>query len=177
MDILERLSPAERAQLEKTPVLIALLVGMADGKIDREEKTWADKITRARTYSKPAALQPFYVRVADGFWERLLAEEKAMPTDAATRNSLIVKELEKINPILAKLDPTIAAGFFRSFRSLAEEVAKASGGFLRFGAVSSEEAKWVELPMLKPIFSTDLEDEIEADFRAEDAEKEAEKGW
>jgi hypothetical protein len=34
---------------------------------------------------------------------------------------------------------------------LAEETAKASGGFLRIGAIAPEEEVWMSLPMLTPI--------------------------
>jgi hypothetical protein len=59
--------------------------------------------------------------------------------------------LEKLNPILAKLDAEVAYLLYHGLLSLAKEVAKASGGFLRIGAVSAAEYVLVELPMLTPI--------------------------
>lgn len=167
----EQLTAHEMAVLKSAPSLVALLVGGADGELDREEKIWASKITHARTYSKPEALQDFYEPIAATFFSDLKRHQAAMPTDAGLRNALISSKLSELNPILAKLENRLAAGYYRSLKSLAEEVAKASGGFLRIGAVSVEEHQWVSLPMILPVESAALQAELEADFKKEDAEK------
>ncbi len=169
------LTEPENQLLAESPALIAVLIGAADNRLDREEKTWAEKLIAARAYSKPESLQPFYKSVSVGFWDRMQALLDKMPTDSAERNSLISNKLEGLNPILAKLDNFTGAALYRSFKMLAEEVAKSSGGFLRIGAVSEAEAKWIGLPMLSPIFSEELKTDLNAEWRAVDEENEAEK--
>lgn len=167
----DHLSDPEFAALKAAPALVALLIGAADGELDREEMTWASKITHVRTYSKPVALQAFYERVSANFEYEVKRLQSSLPTDATERNSLISNKLSELNLILAKLEKPLAAGFYRSLKSLAGEVAKASGGFLRIGAVSLAEHKWVGLPMISPIESAVLQAELEADFKKEDEQK------
>ena len=64
---------------------------------------------------------------------------------------LISDKLAKLNKILASLDNATAYALYKSFITFAEHIAKASGGFLRFGSISSQEKKWISLPMLNPI--------------------------
>ncbi len=166
------LSPAENQVLADAPALIAVLIGAADGNFDREEKTWAEKLISARAYAKPESLQPFYKAVAVGFWEKMQSLLAELPTETTQRNALISNQLELLNPILGKMGAFAGAAIYRSFKMLAEEVAKSSGGFLRIGAVSAAEHQWVGLPMLAPVFSEDLNSELGAEWRAEDAERE-----
>jgi hydrogenase maturation protein HypF len=69
----------------------------------------------------------------------------------AAREAALESKLQQVNPLLAKLDQELAAALYKSFRTLAQETAKASGGFLRIGAVGSAESRWIELPMITPI--------------------------
>ncbi|MBX2889593.1 MAG: hypothetical protein KF734_01575 [Saprospiraceae bacterium] len=137
--------------LVEAPALITVLVGMADGHLDGEERTWSERLLRSRTYNNPLELNEFYRVVVEGFWARVQSEITHLPTDAEVRNREIEKRLARLNPILAKLDIELAADLYKGFVGLAHETAKASGGFLRIGAISPEEKKWVGLPMLTPI--------------------------
>ncbi len=167
------LTDTENQLLKEAPALIAVLIGAADGRLDREERTWAEKLVEARAYARPESLQDFYKAVAVGFWERMQSLLESLPGDAGERNSLISNKLAALNPIMAKLEPFDGAAIYRSFKMLAEEVAKASGGFLRIGAVSAAEHQWVGLPMLTPIFSEALKTSLGSEWRAEDEAKDA----
>jgi hypothetical protein len=74
-----------------------------------------------------------------------------LPAEVEARNAEISERLSHLNLILAKLDPALAAAIYKGFVGLAQETAKASGGFLRIGAVAEMEEKWVNLPMLTPV--------------------------
>jgi hypothetical protein len=89
--------------------------------------------------------------VSEIFWVKLNGLMNEFPEAPAERNPLIAERLTKLNPILAKLDAEIAYDLYHGFVKLAEETAKASGGFLRIGAISPEEEVWMSLPMLTPI--------------------------
>lgn len=145
------LSKSEIDALVEAPVLITLLIGMADGELDTEERTWSERLLRSRTYNKPKELNEFYRVVVEGFWARMQSEITHLPQDMETRSRELSDRLSKLNPILAKLDIELAADLYTGFIGLAEETAKASGGFLRLGAISKEESKWMELPMLTPV--------------------------
>lgn len=130
---------------------VVILIAGADGKIDQEEKEWADKITHIRTYSGPEVLREFYAQI-DGYFEKHLQDKiNKLSQEVEARNVTLATRLRNINPILAKLPQEVAASYYESLTSLAKHVARASGGFLRIWAISSKEAAWVELPMITPI--------------------------
>jgi hypothetical protein len=112
-------------------------------------------------------LNEYYAVVAHDFWGKLDTVLSTYPDDIDLRNSQIAEKLKDLNPILAKLDDPLGADLYQSYIGLAKETAKASGGFLRIGAISAAEAVWIDLPMLTPIIGTkktiDWEDEQEKD--------------
>ncbi|MCB0544268.1 MAG: hypothetical protein KDC70_12160 [Saprospiraceae bacterium] len=164
----QSLSHEEIDALVGAPALITILVGAADGEIDREERKWTERLLRTRTYNRPKELNEFYRVVVSDFWAKVQSEMDRLPTDVDARNSALSDRLEKLNPILAKLDVDLAADLYTGFVGLAEETAKASGGFLRIGSISAVESKWVKLPMLTPIeHHREVEDE-DQDFDGSD---------
>ena len=151
----QNLTAAEIDALVETPVLITALVGAADGQIDREERNWTERLMRARTYSQPHLVNDYYRVASEDFLNKLDKVIAALPADAAIRNAEIASRLGAVNPILGKLEEHLAAALYKSFVVLAQETAKASGGFLRIGAVSAAEHQWLTLPMLTPILVPD----------------------
>lgn len=147
----ESLSAEELALLEDAPALITILVGGADGELDREERTWSERLIRSRTYNKPSELNEFYMHVAEQFWAKMNSFMNELPQSVAERSAILEDRLKKVNPILAKLSPEIAYQLYKGSLALAQETAKSSGGFLRIGAVNNMEKNWMELPMIKPI--------------------------
>ena len=158
----QNLEPEEIDVLLEAPVLITILVGAADGELDREERTWSERLLHARTYNNPKELNGFYRAVVDNFEGKLQREMTHLPKDAAARNEALTPRLERLNGVLAKLDLELAADLYKGFIGLAEETAKASGGFLRIGGIGAEESKWIKLPMLTPIVSAKKNGENEA---------------
>lgn len=145
------ISKEEYEKLQEAIFDVTILIAGADGQIDQEEKEWADKITHTRTFAGPEILRDFYSQI-DGYFETHLDERiKGLPTDIEVRNTELATSLRNLNPILAKLPQEVGATYYESLTSLAKHVAKASGGFMRIWAISSEEAAWVELPMITPI--------------------------
>ena len=147
----DNLDATELQALLEAPAKIMLLIAGADGEIDQEERYWSNRILKARTYTKPVELNAFYEKVSASFLAKTEEFLKFYPHDPELRNEMLAKELETLNPILAKIDTFLAAKLYKGFIALALETAQASGGFLRFGATSALEKKWVELPMLHEI--------------------------
>lgn len=164
----DHLHSSELDRLLEAPVLVTILVGAADGVLDREERTWSDRLMQARTYNKPRHLNEFYAVVAHGFLDKVDQRMAQLPNGVDARNALIAEELSKINSILAKVDMPLSADLYKSFLGLAKETAKASGGFLRIGAISAEEARWINLPMITPVAGVQKYEKWEDD----EAEKE-----
>lgn len=139
-----------QALVDAVPLVTVLIAG-ADGNIDSEEKEWAAKMTEIRSYAHPESLHGYYQEVGKQYSEKLDHYIKTFPTDVDTRTNQISATLAELNPILQKLDINLAFSLYKSLTSFAKHVAKASGGFLRFGSISSEEAKLIDLPMITPI--------------------------
>ena len=148
---LNMLSSAEIAQLKDAYAYITVLIAGADGKIDPNELSWAEKITQIRTFAGDERLKNFHVEVNEvlsGRIKQLIAE---LPSDVKSRNAAISEKLAALNPILASLDPSLGYYLYKGFVTFAERIAKSSGGFLSFFTIGPEEKKWVSLPMLNAI--------------------------
>jgi len=162
------LNDTEQKLLKNAIPLITALIAGADGNIDSEEKEWAAKIMKIRGYQHPPALEGYYTLVGAEFAARLDELISTLPTGTEERNKMISDELAQLNDIFPKMNPLFAAHFYQSFVTFAEHVAKASGGFLGFGAISREEGKFVELPMLNKVeMPEDAEEETFGDKETE----------
>ena len=158
INIFENLSQEQYNELKSSLPLITILIAGADGDIDAQELNWAEKLTHIRSYAQPDLLNHFYEDVEKGFHEELESLIQSMPSDIDTRQDQISKRLAGLNKIFALLPNEVAYGLYESLTSFAEHIAKASGGFLRFGSVSHEEKEWIDLPMITPII---LEEPLE----------------
>ena len=141
----------EWQQLLDAPVQIAVLIGAADGELDREELRWADKMMENRSFAGVKMLRPYYDTANDGFYDRMKSTLADLPQDTAERNERLSEQLAQLNAIFSKLEPVLAGQLYKSYLGLAEETARASGGFLRIGAVSAAEHRWVKLPMITAV--------------------------
>lgn len=147
-DIFKSLLPEEYSLLKDAIPLITILVAGADGKIDSDERSWAEKVTNIRSYSLPEEYRGYYVEVGQNFsthLDKLVAE---LPTDVADRQIEITRRMSPLNDILGKLETKVSAAIYDEWLSFAKHVARASGGFLKFWSISQEEKKWIKLPML-----------------------------
>jgi hypothetical protein len=147
----ENLSQEDLVALENAVPQIAVLIAGADGKIDVKEEIWAEKVTAIRGFAGDKWLNDFYDEVHANFAIRFRDLIKHLPTETAKRQEALSTELEKINPILAKLEAETAFKLYKSFKSYADQVAHASGGILGFHSVSHDEEVWLGLPMITPI--------------------------
>lgn len=158
-NVYRSLTNEEYQQIVDAVPLIAILIGGCDNNFDDQEKEWAKKIVHIRTFAHDIDLKPIYQDLDPVFETKLAEFLHQLPDNPAERNKAITKTLSKLNFILPKLKITIAARIYEGYLDFAEQVAKASGGFLRMLAVSAEENEWIGLPMLDPIFSMDEEEE------------------
>ncbi len=139
--------------------LIAILIAGADNDIDLNEKRWAEKIIKIRSYSNHFDLKPYYKDVDEQFkelFDKLLLE---LPKNADARSREISKKLAAVNGVFAKISMRTANQLYTSYIAYAEQIARASGGILKMLTVSKEESMWVGLPMIDPIFFDEIDEE------------------
>lgn len=127
---------------------ITILIGGADGNLDKEESSWAKKITAFRAYDVADEMHDFYAKVGETFSDVLESELAELPNDVASRSDILAERLAKVNDIMPLLEEGIAKRLYNDYRSFAKHVAKASGGFFSFLSIGVEEDKWVRLKMI-----------------------------
>jgi hypothetical protein len=156
---LSMLTPAQIALLKDAHAYITVLIAGADGNIDPNELSWAEKIAQIRTFAGDERMHDFHEEVNQEIASKIKQLIAELPTDVAKRNAIISEKLAGLNPVLATLDPYIGAYLYKGYVNLAQRIAKASGGILSFFSIGPEEKKWVSLPMLTPIiYKTDEEE-------------------
>lgn len=138
-------------KLKDAVALITLLIGGADGDLDKDERAWAEKVTKIRSYKMSEDLIGFYQEVGKDFSSRLDQFIADFPVSVDDREKLIAERLTALDPILASLDPSVAYHLYKSYLSFAEHVAKASGGIFGFFSVGPHEGELISLPMIAPI--------------------------
>ncbi len=146
---LEKLLPAEAEQIFKSPLLVCILIAGADDDIDRKEISKAIQIAQGKQKKNNSRLVKFFQLMAEDFEDKLKVVMQSFPNKARDRNPLIVKELQQLNQILPKIDPSIAIEFYKSLLEISHAVAKSSGGLLGMQSVGEEEAKYISLPMIQ----------------------------
>ncbi len=156
---LSMLSNEEITQLEVAFAYITILIAGADGKIDPNELSWAEKIAQIRTYAGDDRLKSFHDEVNKNLGIRIKQLIGELPTDTSIRSNMISEKLSELNHILSALDPSIGSYLYKGYVSFAVRIAKASGGFLSFFTIGPEEKKWIRLPMVNAIIYTPDEEE------------------
>jgi len=151
MSAFDKINETEYNTLKSAVAQITVLIAGADGDIAHKEIEWAEKLTKIRGFAPPEVLNQFYNNVGEDFSNQLQDIMDNVPEDTEERNQMLSAELTKLNPILAKLDNGLAFRLYHSFLSFAKHIATETGGFFRFGAISSEEKRWIGLPMLTEI--------------------------
>lgn len=153
------LSEDETKKLLDALPLITVLIAGADGKFEKEEMDWADKVTHIRSYKLKGELKDFYAEVHTNLMEKVQYFMDSMPSGVNERTIIISERLSDLNPILAKLDPSIGSKLYSGFVSFAEHIAKASGGVMGFFSINHAESKLIGLPMLSPVIYDGDEEE------------------
>lgn len=159
-DIFSGINTEQYDNLKDALSHITILIAGADGEIDEQELNWAEKLTHIRTYAEPATLNDFYADVEGSFDQRFKELMEELPDELKAREAVIVERLTKLNDIFNCLPNNVAFQIYTSLTSFAKHIAKASGGFLRFGSISSEEKHWMGLPMIEPVIE-EVEDQAE----------------
>lgn len=144
----ESLREDEREVLLDAPVLVAILIAGADGKIDKAERKQAIDVARNKQSRSREQLSEYYKEVGERFEDRFFKLLDSLPSKTEDRNQAVSIELRKLNFILPKIDTNFGIKLHASLKDLAKKIAEASGGVLGYLSVSYEEAKLMELRMI-----------------------------
>ena len=147
----DRLSNSEMELMFKAPILACILIAGADNNIDNKEIRGALQLANNKLKKGKARLINFYQMVNEDFEDKLKITIQSYPFESTQRTPLIVEELTELNRILPKLDKTFATEYISSLRELALGIAQSSGGILGMKSVGAEEARFINLPMIKDI--------------------------
>ncbi len=158
-DLMDMLGADDIKKLKDAYAYITVLIAGADGNIDPNELSWAEKIVQIRTFSGDESFFHIHEEITKELPGKIKELIQELPQDVATRNKLISTQLEELNPILTGLDPAIGSYLYKGYLSFAQRIAKASGGFLSFFSIGPEEKKWVGVPMLTAIVYNPDEEE------------------
>lgn len=145
----DKLSQAEIELMHKAPMLVCILIAGADDHIDNKEIRKAITLTEKKQKRAKSHLLEFYKEVGEDFEDKLKIVIQGFPVDVEERTPLVIESLEHIDGVLKKVDRNFAIEFYKSLREIAKEIAKSSGGVLGLKSVGDEEAKLMELPMVK----------------------------
>lgn len=146
----KNLNEAEINTLLSAPVLLIIMISSADGNIEQKEVNWGEKTIHFRAEDKHSLLQKYYEKVDKNSRDTFFHFMEKLPEDNEKKVEIINNEFRKLNDILPKLDKTFAKELYKSYRTLAEQVAKASGGIWGYGSVSREEQKLLDLDIIHP---------------------------
>lgn len=150
--MIEEFEPLREDEIDvvlKAPVYVAILIAGADGNIDKSERREAINIARTKQTRSREQLVDFYKRVGENFEETFNKLVDELPSGTDERVKAITRELRKLNFILPKVDNNFAVKLHASLKELAKKIAEASGGVLGYLSIGYEEAKLMELRMIK----------------------------
>lgn len=144
---LENISGYDLDLLLEAPVLTCILIGGADGYIDKREMKHAIAfIKKSKDWNE---MGEYLSEVTDDFEDKLKVILQRYPFESARRNPMIADDLARLNNTWPQLPLSFAQKFVSMLQALALRVAKSSGGILGVNAVGKQEARYVDLPMLK----------------------------
>lgn len=126
------LNEKEKEQLLKFPAYISLLASTVEGRIDKAEMTTAVKITHVKTFSSDPVLKDYYKEAELVFEDTIDKLNNELPYNIEERKNVLHHELNKLEPLLKKLDPGYANIFRRSMKSYKHYISKAHRNVLEY---------------------------------------------
>ena len=144
------LSQSEINTIIDAPALVTILIAGAEGNIDEKEIEWGKYLVHFRvTDYESSSMMRVYNEVDRVFKDALDQYMESLPKDTDERSEEIKKRLSALNPIFKKVEYSFAKEYLNSLKSLAKQVAKASGGIWGYGSISPEEQRFLDLDMIE----------------------------
>lgn len=151
----KELTAEENVQITDAIPLITLLIGTADGFLDIRESEWAERVVKYRQFDNDESLKQYYKAVGRDFDDRLNHFIRLLPEDKSKVTASLVERLEKLNPVMKKLNAHDGHRLYEDFLSFARHVAKSNGGVFYMGSISPEEKALLDLSMIDAVAAAD----------------------
>ena len=116
----EDLAQEEQDLMYGAPIMVAILVAGADGKIDRSEMREAIAVSSMKKVKARKELMNYYDEVSTDFEDKLKFGISKYPNDPKSRHEKIVAELTMINEILPKLNKKFAIKYYESLKDFGQ---------------------------------------------------------
>lgn len=126
------LSEKEKQQLLLFPAYASLLASTAREGMDNKEKKAALKLTHIKTFAGDPMLIDFYRAVEHDFERQITALDHELPHNREKRKEAIENELNKLEPVLKKLDNGYAIALRHSMKSYKNYVSRAHQNVLEY---------------------------------------------
>lgn len=118
----EKLTKEEQELLYKAPVLVSVLASCTFKQVNKIQKADAIKLAHLKTFTAVPLLIPYYIEVDKKFTQLFdVAIKKYFPFDDAKRHAFI-KEMDRVNLVIEKLDINYAQTLHKSFKKYATHV-------------------------------------------------------
>lgn len=144
----QTLDDAEIELVLKAPILVCILIAGADGTIDRKEIKEAISVAQKQRKGQ-SVLSLYFRELAEDFEDKIKILIQSYPYESTQRNPLIIDELSRLNALWKRLDKNFSIALYEMLLTLAGKIASSSGGLLGIKTVGEEEAKYLDLPMVK----------------------------
>lgn len=148
---LKNLTDSERQVVKRAPIWVTLYIACADNDIDTSEIDRAKEIIQIKSYAEKNDVKKLYEAIKEDLDTEIDSALKDLSAKGEVRMAYLEENLAKLNSILPKLDSTYARQLYKSFKSLALEVARSDGGFFGIGRVNDYEETLVKLPMINEL--------------------------
>jgi hypothetical protein len=146
---LRQLTANELELVYKAPILVCILIAGADGEIDRKEVRESIRFAEESRSGSNKSISMLFREIAEDFEDKLRVVLQQYPYDSAQRNPLLTEELALLNAVWPKMDQQFAIEFYQTLLEIAHKIASSSGGMLGYRTVAEEEARFLNLDMIK----------------------------
>lgn len=147
---LRNLTDSDKEAIIQGPLRVALLIAGADGTYKESEADRIRKIIHVKTYSEKSDVSEIY-KILDS--RNTLDEVNTilakMPETWEDRSDALREDLAHIGKLLKKLDHVFAVQYYASLKSVAVNIANATGGIFGIGAIGEVEHELLTLPMIE----------------------------
>lgn len=149
---LKDLNTTEQESMINAPIWAGILVGCADGKLNKKEVEMIEQVIKTKTFSEQNDVHYLYQELCkDNLHERIAGLIDGMVGSVNDKARQASEKLEALNSILPKLEEIYARQFLDSLHDVAVSVANVSGGVLGIGAINFDEKAVITLPMINKI--------------------------
>lgn len=126
------LNESDKKQLLQFPAYISLLASTMEEGIGEREKQVAVKLTHVKTFAGDPLVADFYKDAEKVFEQTITELDHRLPHVREERTAAIKKELEKLEPVLNKLDSQYAAVLRNSMASYRHYISRAHRNVLEY---------------------------------------------